>query len=60
MNGGLLARNFDQLIEQVQLALTDPDCCHQQVDQFLDEHMLGADGKNCERIWDALVELVRN
>lgn len=57
-NGGLLARSFDELIEQVDQALDEPTCCHEPVDAFLAEHMLGADGRSCERIWEALTELV--
>lgn len=57
-NGGLLARSFDTLLDQVDQALEDPACCREQAQTFLDEHMLGADGKNCERTWNVLQELV--
>ncbi len=56
-NGGLLAHSFDELLEQVDQALDEPECCAERVGAFLDEHMLGADGKSCERIWGALTEL---
>lgn len=57
-HGGLLAYNFDQLLEQVDQALEDPTCCEDKAQEFLDRHMLGANGNNCERTWEALVELV--
>ncbi|MBL4684374.1 MAG: CDP-glycerol glycerophosphotransferase family protein [Nannocystaceae bacterium] len=54
-NGGLLANSFDELLAQVEQALTDPKCCESQAQTFLDKHMLGGDGGNCARI-DAAVE----
>ena len=57
-HGGLLARNFDQLLAQVDQALDDPDCCREAAQAFLEEHMLGADGHNCERIWEVVQALV--
>ncbi|WP_020402254.1 CDP-glycerol glycerophosphotransferase family protein [Gracilimonas tropica] len=57
-HGGMMAKNFDALINQVDRALEDPDCCKEQAQQFLDEYMLGADGKNCDRIWNSINELV--
>ena len=56
-HGGLLARDFDTLLEQLDQALDDPTCCEATAQSFLDEHMLGADGGNCERIFKALTEL---
>jgi len=55
-NGGLVARSFSQLLWQVEQLITEPQCCCQKVDDFLDKHMIGADGRNCERIWDVLTE----
>lgn len=57
-NGGLLARNFDEMMEQIHLGLEDPNCCDEQSKAYLNKHMLGADGKNCERIWNAMKNLV--
>ncbi len=57
-NGGFLARNFDEMMEQIHQGLEDPSCCVKKSEEYLHQHMLGADGKNCERIWNALVELV--
>jgi CDP-glycerol glycerophosphotransferase (TagB/SpsB family) len=57
-NGGLMALNFDMLLKQVDEALTDPDCCQDKAKAFLAKYMLGADGKNRERIWDAVQEQV--
>ncbi len=59
-NGGLLARDFDTLLDQLELAIEDEDCCKNESRAFLDKYMLGADGKNCERIWNAVKELVEN
>lgn len=57
-HGGLLANNLRELQDQIDHALDNPDCCESKAEQFLDRYMLGADGKNCERIWAALQELV--
>ncbi len=59
-NGGLLSMNFDELLQQLDQAFSDPDCCKEKSKIFLDKYMLGADGKNCERIWKAIQELVSN
>ena len=59
-NGGLLAMNFEELIDQLELAFNDPDCCKEKSEAFLDKYMLGADGKSCERIWEALQDLVNS
>lgn len=56
-NGGLLARSFDQLLLQLDRALDEPDCCRAHAEEFLDAHMLGADGKARARAWDALQEI---
>ena len=56
-HGGLLARSFGELLAQLDQALDDPSCCEQTARAFLDKHMLGADGRNCERIHEALREL---
>ena len=56
-HGGMLARSFDQLVEQVERGLDDPGCCRDEAQAFLDEHMLGADGHACERAWAVLQEL---
>ncbi len=57
-NGGMLARNFGELISQVHQGLEDPHCCRTPTERFLTGHMLGADGKCCERAYEALQELV--
>lgn len=56
-NGGLLAHTFDQLLEQLDLAITDPTCCVDASNKFLKKHMLGADSNSCQRIWDTMVDL---
>lgn len=57
-NGGLLSRSFDELMAHVDQALDDPECCRDKSEAFLDRYMLGADGQNCERTWNALRDLV--
>lgn len=57
-NGGLIARDFEQLQQQVDYSLKNPECCLEKSEKFLDKYMLGADGNNCERIWQDLRELV--
>lgn len=53
-NGGLLATSEDELYGAVDQALDDPDCCAGKAREFLDRHMLGADGQNRARILDEL------
>ena len=57
-NGGLLARSFTELKEQIDQAFDDPACCEVASRDFLDKYMLGADGKSCERIYRELSALV--
>jgi hypothetical protein len=56
-HGGLMARDFDQLMAHLKISIEDPTCCEQQATAFLDKHMLGADGQNCKRVWDAIQEM---
>ena len=56
-HGGLMARDFDTLMADVDRALDEPDCCRTVAQDFLDRHMLGADGRTCDRVYDALREL---
>lgn len=58
-NGGMVARDFNMLLEQLEEAFANPDCCKEKSQSFLDKYMLGADGKNCERIYDSLKDLVK-
>lgn len=57
-HGGLLARNFEDLLDQIDTALVDPDCCREIARDFLNRHMLGADGQNRVRIWETIKQLV--
>lgn len=59
-NGGLMAMNFDMLLDQVDQVLENPDCCKDKAKEFLDKYMLGADGNNRERIWKAVQDLVQS
>jgi hypothetical protein len=58
-NGGLLARNAEELQTLLDRALAEPGCCALPVREFLDRHMLGADGKNCQRIFSEMKALVQ-
>jgi len=57
-NGGMLAKSFDSMMDQINKGLEQPGCCADVAQKYLDKHMLSADGKNCERIWKAINELV--
>jgi hypothetical protein len=57
-NGGLLARSFDDVLEMTDRSLEDASCCTDRAREFVDEHMMGADGRACERAWNVLTELV--
>jgi CDP-Glycerol:Poly(glycerophosphate) glycerophosphotransferase len=58
-HGGLLARDPAELMRQVDQSLDDPECCREKTRTFLEQKMLGADGRNCERILEALRKLVQ-
>jgi hypothetical protein len=53
-HGGLQVRDFAALITGIDRALDEPGCCQGPARAFLDRHMLGADGRNCERILQEL------
>lgn len=57
-HGGLMAKDFETLMAQVDRSLDEPDCCRDATREFLDRHMLGADGHSNERILAALRDLV--
>lgn len=57
MNGGLLARDFDEMLGQLEDAVADPDCCARSVSDFLERHMMNADGKACQRALDVIADL---
>lgn len=57
-NGGLLAHDFGEMMAQIDRGLDEPDCCCERAQTFLDKHMLGADGHNAERAWQAMREVV--
>lgn len=57
-HGGLMAKDFDTLMADLDRALDEPECCREVAQRFLDRHMLGADGHTCERVHQALRELV--
>jgi hypothetical protein len=56
-NGGLLARSFDEVMQQLERALAEPDCCRERSEAFVREHMLGADGQACARAFAVAREL---
>ena len=57
-NGGLLARDFDSVLSQVDQVIEEPDCCKVKSTAFLNKYMLGADGYSCARTWESLRALV--
>ncbi|MDX1639079.1 MAG: CDP-glycerol glycerophosphotransferase family protein, partial [Balneolaceae bacterium] len=57
-HGGLLANDFKELTGLVDHAIANPDCCRTKAKDFLRRYMIEPDGQNCERTWNALVELV--
>ncbi|MDI6400566.1 CDP-glycerol glycerophosphotransferase family protein [Balneolaceae bacterium ANBcel3] len=56
-NGGWMAKNEKELLDMTNIALNDETCCANESRSFLDKHMLGADGKNRERIWKVMQEM---
>jgi hypothetical protein len=58
-NGGLLVRSYEELIKSIETALEEPDCCKQKSEAFLKKHMLGADGKNRERLYKYLLDFAK-
>lgn len=59
-NGGLLSRSFEEMLDQIIYSLENPECCVQSSQKYLDKHMIGADGQNCERIWNTIQDLVKS
>ena len=57
-NGGMLAHSFDETLSMVDQALDDPCCCEDMASAFLGRHMLNADGRAAERIYDVIQQLV--
>ncbi|MEM1041065.1 MAG: hypothetical protein AAGI91_00400 [Bacteroidota bacterium] len=57
-HGGLLAYDFDEMMAQIDRGLDEPACCRDAAQNFLDRHMLGADGHAAERAWAAMQEVV--
>ena len=56
-NGGLVSYSEEELLEQIKIALDNPDCCKKQCHHFLNKYMMSADGNCCERIYSALTYL---
>lgn len=50
INGGLMATCQPELLDLVDQALEDPACCRDRARDFLNDYMLGADGRACERL----------
>jgi hypothetical protein len=57
VNGGWTARSHEELLAQVDRALADPESCAGEARSFVDQYMLGADGRACERVRAQLYEL---
>ncbi len=52
--GGLIARDFDELLAAVDLSLAQPSCCADLAREFNQRHVSAADGRTCERVADYL------
>ena len=57
-HGGLMATNFEMLLKQIDHVFMNPECCIEKSKNFLDKYMLGADGKNRDRIWESVQDMV--
>ena len=53
-HGGWMARSMDELMDQLEQALAEPGITRMQATRFLDRHMGGVDGKNGQRLREAL------
>ena len=53
-NGGLMAKNFEELLETLEHATSNPECCKTRSREFIATHMAPVDGKTCDRIADVL------
>jgi len=56
-NGGILARSFAQLLEAMETAVRDPDCCREKARIFVQKHMAPSGGSICPRIAEVLSDL---
>ncbi len=56
-HGGLLARDFDEMIAGIDRGLDEPACCRARAQDFLDRHLLGADGHAAERAWATMQDV---
>ncbi len=59
-NGGLMARSFEELIDGVRTAASNPECCRERSTDFIAKHMAPTDGQVCTRIEAAIMELVES
>ena len=53
-NGGMTARSYRELRDQVVAALDEPDCCKDRAERFLSKYFTGVDGMTCNRVAEAL------
>lgn len=56
-NGGIMVKSFEELLDALGRSLDDPSCCSERSRLFIEKHMEPADGRRCEAIAAALLEL---
>ncbi len=52
--GGLRVDSFHALLEGLERALDDPGCCRDLAAGFVARNYVGADGRTCARVYDAM------
>ena len=60
MIGGIMVHTMEELKEKIRYSLAHPDCCREQSERFVRDHMGGSDGHICERIERELRMLIGN
>jgi hypothetical protein len=57
--GGIRVRSFSSLLEGIDRALSEPDCCRERAKYFRERYVTGADGGTCERVARCLKDVFR-
>jgi len=57
-NGGLLAKNLDELLNSIEISVNNPEICREKSFAFINKHMVVADGKRAKAVADAIIEMV--
>ena len=59
VHGGLLVRQPDELRRAMALALAEPDCCRAQSRRYLEQRVVGMDGRTAPRMAAAILDWIR-